>query len=315
MRELYAHMRAALQGDVPVLVLGETGVGKELIARALHASGARRDGPFVAVNCAAIPAELLEAEMFGIAKGVATGVAERQGRFQLARGGTLFLDEIGDMPPPLQAKLLRAVEGGEVQPVGGAPVRLQARVVAATNSDLDGKIEEGRFRRDLYYRIAGFVLHVPPLRERQGDIPALAQSFLRDFTRDTGREAPRVTAEAFRTLCAYPWPGNVRELEHEVRRLACLCPDGEEADVGLLSERVLAVAAEPAAPPSCLRLDAHVDHVERRVIRAALARTRGNRRAASLLLGISRNGLAMKMERLGVRLPEVAEVETAADAC
>src|SRR6185503_8432581 len=162
MQELYEQMRALLRGDVPVLFLGETGVGKEQLARALHASSARGAGPFMAVNCAAIPADLLEAEMFGIGKGVATGVAERRGKFQMAEGGTLLLDEIGDMPLELQAKLLRALQEKEVQPVGGAPVSVDIRVIAATNSDLQRRMEEGRFRRDLFFRIAGFTLHVPP---------------------------------------------------------------------------------------------------------------------------------------------------------
>src|SRR2546425_5399117 len=228
--ELYEEMRALVGGEGPVLLRGETGVGKEHLAHVLHASSARRAGPFVAVNCAAIPAELMEAEMFGIAKGVATGVVERPGKFQLANGGTLFLDEIGDMPLALQAKLLRALQGGEIEPVGGTPVRVDARVVTATNSDLDEKMEQGQFRRDLYYRVAGFVLRVPPLRERREDIPALVQAMLGVFAREIGRPTPPISAAAVRALAAYSWPGNVRELEHEVRRLAYLCPEGEPID-------------------------------------------------------------------------------------
>ena len=298
--DLYEQMRVLVRGDVPVLFLGETGVGKEKLARALHASSLRRGGPFVAVNCAAIPAELLEAEMFGIAKGVATGVSERPGRFQRAHGGTLFLDEIGNMPLALQAKLLRALQGGEIEPVGGVPVRVDARVVTATNSDLDEKMEQGQFRRDLYYRVAGFVLRVPPLRERREDIPGLVQALLSVFAREIGKSTPAITAEARRALTGYAWPGNVRELEHEVRRLAYLCRDGQPVDLGMLSEHVLLPEADAIAPPSSLRLEANVDHLERRLIRAALARTGGMRSAAARLLGISRNGLAMKMERLGL---------------
>src|SRR5207247_3840765 len=158
-----------------VRLRGETGVGKEHLAHVLHASSARHAGPFVAVNCAAIPAELMEAEMFGIAKGVATGVGQRPGKFQLANGGTLCLDEIGDMPLALQAKLLRALQGGEIQPVGGPPVRVDARLITATNSDLDEKIEQGQFRGDLYYRVAGFVLRVPPLLASPEDTPGLVR--------------------------------------------------------------------------------------------------------------------------------------------
>jgi transcriptional regulator with PAS, ATPase and Fis domain len=306
--DLYAEMRALVRASVPLLLVGETGVGKEQLAHVLHASSPRRHGPFVAVNCAAIPAELLESEMFGIAKGVATGVAERPGRFQLADGGTLFLDEIGEMPLPLQAKLLRAVQGGEIQPVGGPPVRIDARLVTATNSDLDAKMERGQFRRDLYYGVAGFVLRVPPLRERRADIPGLVQLLLARFAHEAGRSIPGLTADALRALAAYDWPGNIRELEHEIRRLAYLCPDGQPVDVHVLSERVL-VAGDGAAslPASALDLESNVAHLERRLIRAALARTRGRQAAAARLLGVSRNGLAMKMERLGLGTDSTAD--------
>jgi transcriptional regulator with PAS, ATPase and Fis domain len=302
--ELYEQMRALVQGDVPVLLRGETGVGKEHLAQVLHASSARRAGPFIAVNCAAIPVELMEAEMFGIAKGVATGVVERPGKFQLANGGTLFLDEIGDMPLALQAKLLRALQGGEIQPVGGAPVRVDVRLITATNSDLDEKIELGQFRGDLYYRVAGFVLRVPPLRERRDDIPDLVQAMLCVFGRGIRKSIPGITAEVRRALCGYAWPGNVRELENEVRRLAYLCCDGQTVDARLLSERILASDGEVDTAPSSLRLEANVDHLERRLIRAALLRTGGTRSAAARLLGVSRNGLAMKMDRLGLRTTE-----------
>jgi transcriptional regulator with PAS, ATPase and Fis domain len=298
---LHEQMRSLLTGQAPVLLLGETGVGKELLAQVLHASSPRRGGPFVAVNCAAIPSELMEAEMFGIAKGVATGVAERPGLFQLAKGGTLFLDEIGEMPLALQAKLLRALQGKEIQPVGGAPVRIDTRVVAATNSDLDRKMEQGQFRRDLYYRIAGFVLRVPPLRERREDIPGLVQAFLDAFAREVGKPTPAITPAVMRALAAHSWPGNIRELEHEVRRLVYLCPDGQAIDRGMLCEHILdPQGTEASAPPSSLILEANVDHLERRLIRTALARTGGRRAAAARLLEISRNGLSNKMERLGL---------------
>jgi two-component system response regulator HupR/HoxA len=301
MLDLYRQIRAIARSEVPVLLMGETGVGKELLAQTLHASSARRDGPFVAVNCAAIPAELLEAELFGIGKGVATGVNERPGQFQLARGGTLFLDEIGDMPSALQAKVLRALQGREIQPVGGPPVRFDARVITATNTDLDAQIERGQFRRDLYYRVAGFVLRVPALRERREDIAGLVQALLAVHAREAGKSIPGVTAEAMRALAGYPWPGNVRELDHEMRRLVCLGREGHAAGPELLSERVLVCdGGEPEAAPSSLRIDAHIGHLERRLVRTALLRTGGKRSAAARLLGISRNGLAMKMERLGL---------------
>ena len=299
---LYAQMTPLVQGDLPVLVLGETGVGKECVARILHLSSARRAGPFVAINCAAIPADLLESELFGIGKGVATGVAERAGRFQMAEGGTLFLDEIGEMPPPLQTKLLRALQQKEVQPVGGAPTAVDIRVVAATNSDLQRRMEDGTFRRDLYYRVAGYALRVPPLRERREDLPALVEAFVRAFCRETGKRVRGITVRTLRALQEYDWPGNVRELEHEVRRLVSLCPEGQPFESGMLSPHILAPpAAAPAEEPSLgLSLEAHVERLERRLIREALERSGGNRSEAARLLGISRNGLALKMERLGI---------------
>jgi len=305
MRALYAQMRPLVRGDLPVLLLGETGVGKELLARTLHDSSPRRRGPFVAINCAAIPADLLEAEMFGIGKGVATGVAERRGKFQTAEGGTLLLDEIGDMPPELQVKLLRALQEKEVQPVGGAAATVDIRVIAATNSDLQRRMEEGRFRRDLYFRVAGFALRVPPLRERREDIPALVESFARTFAREHGKPVRGITVKALRTLVGYGWPGNVRELQHEVGRLVALCPQGEAVDSTMVSPHILGALAgdEPAehpAPTDTLDMEKNVDALERRLISQALAQARGNRTRAARLLGISRNGLAIKMERLGL---------------
>jgi DNA-binding NtrC family response regulator len=302
MRSLYGQMRALVQGDLPVLLLGETGVGKEFLARILHDSSPRRKGPFVAINCAAIPADLLEAEMFGIGKGIATGVAERRGKFQMAEGGTLLLDEIGDMPLELQAKLLRALQEKEVQPVGGAPVPVDIRIIAATNSDLHRRMEEGRFRRDLYFRVAGFALHLPPLRERREDVPVLVESFLRAFTGETGKAVRGITVKALRALTEYAWPGNVRELEHEVRRLVYLCPEGQAIDSTMISLPVLADPHEGGSEPALdtLELAKNVKALEGRLIRKALDKAGGNRTQAAKLLRISRNGLAIKMEKLGL---------------
>jgi DNA-binding NtrC family response regulator len=307
MAALHSQMLPLLQGDLPVLVVGETGVGKEYAARIVHASSSRRRGPFVAVNCAAIPPDLLEAEMFGIGKAVATGVAERLGRFQQANGGTLFLDEIGDLPLGLQAKLLRALQEREIQPLGRAPMPVDIRVLAATNRDLLDRVEEGQFRRDLYYRVAGFVLRVPPLRERREDLSDLVGSFVRRFAGETGRSVRGVTARALEVLAAHDWPGNVRELEHEVRRLVYMCPDGQAIESSMLSERVRAGRADRDDEPEAegegsLALEAHLQRVEDRLIRQALRRVGGNRTAAAKLLGISRSGLAIKMARLGISL-------------
>jgi two-component system, NtrC family, response regulator HupR/HoxA len=301
MQKLYAQMAPLVQGDLPVLLVGETGVGKEELAHALHLSSARREGPFVAVNCAAIPADLLEAEMFGIGRGVATGVAARSGKFQSAEGGTLFLDEIGDMPLLLQVKLLRALQGGEIQPVGGTPVAVNVRIVTATNSDLEERMRDGRLRQDLYYRIAGFVLRVPALRERSSDLAALVDGFLADCARETRKSILGISDPALAALARHAWPGNVRELQHEVRRLGYLCPDGGTVEASMLSERVRAgEEAAPAAEPDTLDLGTNVDVLERRLIGRALARANGSRAGAARLLGISRNGLALKMERLGL---------------
>jgi transcriptional regulator with GAF, ATPase, and Fis domain len=305
MRKLYAEMAPLVQGDLPVLLAGETGVGKEQLAHALHLSSARREGPFVAVNCAAIPADLLEAEMFGIGRGVATGVAARPGKFQSAEGGTLFLDEVGDMPLLLQAKLLRALQGGEIQPVGGTAVAVNVRIVTATNSDLEERLRDGRFRQDLYYRIAGFVLHVPALRERPSDLAALVDGFLADSARETRKSIVGIRDDALAALARYPWPGNVRELQHEVRRLGYLCPDGGCVEVPMLSDRIRDGSDEARLPlhpaeTDTLDLRTNVDLLERRLIARALARADGSRAGAARLLGISRNGLALKMERLGL---------------
>jgi transcriptional regulator with GAF, ATPase, and Fis domain len=311
MSRLYAQIQPLAAGELPVLLLGETGVGKEGLARLIHLSSARARGPFVAVNCAAIPAELLEAELFGVAKAAATGVAERKGRFQLAEGGTLFLDEIGEMPPLLQAKLLRALQEKEIQPVGGPIAPVDIRVLAATNSDLLRKMDEGQFRRDLYYRVAGLALRVPPLRERREDIPALVHALLARFATVAGKSIRGVTVKALHALVAYPWPGNVRELEHELRRLVHLCPAQEAIDSTMLSPQILAAPdgshapSETTPPPSPvggdLDLERNVAEMERRLIRKALEEAGGNRTQAAKRLGISRNGLAIKMERLGLK--------------
>jgi DNA-binding NtrC family response regulator len=306
MASLYRQLRAVAESALPVLLRGETGVGKELLAATLHLSSPRAGGPLVTINCAAIPAELLEAELFGIGKGVATGVEGREGRFRLADGGTLFLDEVGEMPPSLQAKLLRALESGEIQPVGRSPVPVDVRVVAATNADLKRRAAAGGFREDLYYRLAGCVVEVPPLRRRPRDVAVLVEHFVRRAVERSGKAVRGVTVEALQRLAVRPWPGNVRELRHEVERLVQLCPDGGAIDSTLVesaapeSERGPAAgeADEAVRRASSLRLADHVEPLERRLIREALRRSGGNRSRAAELLGMSRNGLAYKMRNL-----------------
>jgi transcriptional regulator with AAA-type ATPase domain len=304
-QEVYLELEKVSSGEFPVLVVGETGVGKEHLVRLLHASSNRREGPFVAINCAAIPAELLEAELFGIGKGVATGVQERKGRFQEAEGGVLFLDEIGDMPQPLQAKLLRALEEHTVQPLGGTPERVDVRIVAATNCDLKRRADTGAFRRDLYYRIAGYILRVPPLRERREDLALLLQHFLGRSVKEAGKWVTGVTLKALELMAGYSWPGNIRELEQEVRRMVYACPNGQPIDSLLLSEAIRGVAvdggAESAgAPLPSIALGPRLMEVERELICEALRAADGSQARAARLLGVSRNGLANKLHRLGI---------------
>ncbi len=302
--DVQRQLRHLLHGSLPVLITGETGVGKEHIARILHASSDRRRGPFVAVNCAAIPSELMEAELFGIEKGVATGVMQREGKFRLAHGGVLFLDEIGDMPAHLQSKVLRALQDQLIWPVGGRQATpVDVRVVSSTNRDLAQSMRDGSFRPDLYYRIAGYVLRMPSLRERKDDIPLLAGQFMERFAREAGKSIRGISAKALEALSEAPWPGNVRELENEVRRLVYVCPDGQPITSAMLSPAVISAPGPlPSRPsePAAAGLAGEVEEAERRAIATALAEARGNRSRAARLLGISRNGLALKMKRLGM---------------
>jgi len=305
MQNVYRQLRQLLDGDIPVLITGETGVGKELAAKILHNSSQRRDGPFMAVNCAAIPSELLEAELFGIEMGVATGVGPREGKFQLAHGGAIFLDGIADMPAELQAKLLRTLQEMEVHPLGArAPVPVDVRVVSATNTDLQLRILEGRFRRDLYFWIAGFTLHVPALRQRREDIPLLMEHFLHRYASEVGKPVRGMTVKTLRLMMEAAWPGNVRELEHEARRLVYLCAPNQAIDSGMLSDSVLSPTAVLDATglgeTSDLSIECHVAEVERQLINLALTGTRGNISRAARLLGSSRNGLKNRMARHGI---------------
>ena len=302
MAAVYRELSALCRGDLPVLIVGETGVGKEHLARTLHASSPRRRQPFAAINCSAIPADLLEAELFGIGRGIATGVEARRGRFLDADGGVLFLDEVGEMPLELQPKLLRALEERMITPVGLRPVAIDVRIVAATNADLEEKMAAGRFRPDLFYRLAGYTLKVPPLRRREEDLPALIGHFVRRDSQDGDRRVRGVTVKALRRLVGYPWPGNVRELQHIVRHLVCLCPDGQAIDASQVAE---ALDRSPAPlltdlSSGTVSLEKRLRAVERQLIRQALVETRGNQSQAARLLEISRNGLAKRLKRLGI---------------
>ncbi len=301
--------RAALSSS-PVLLLGETGTGKELLAHGIHAASSRAGGPLVSVNIAAVPDTLLEAEFFGVAPGAFTG-ADRKGRtgkFKLADGGTLFLDEIGDMPLALQAKLLRALQEGEIEPLGSNQVvTFDARVIAATSRDLGALVREGRFREDLYYRLNVLPIRVPPLRERPGDIPALVEVLAEDMTARNGTPPPELEPEAMDLLCGQSWRGNTRELRNVLEQ-AAMRSETQRIGVADVESVLREEGGQPVAPPATARpaagdqrlrpLAEQVAEVERAAIGAALAATGGNKVAAARLLGISR---AKLYERL---LPE-----------
>lgn len=291
-----------------VLILGENGTGKELVARAIHDASSRARGPFIKVNCAAIPRDLVESELFGHERGAFTGAtATRKGKFELAHTGTLFLDEVGDMSAETQAKLLRALETGEAERVGGArPVRFDVRVVAATNKDLGAEITAGRFREDLYYRLSVVPIAVPPLRERQQDVPVIAEHFLAQACADNRRPPIRLTADAIHGLEAYDWPGNIRELRNLMERIAIM------SDATELSGDALA-AYLPEAPirataPGVLGEEARVDPTlrsrlegaERTALLEELGRSGWNVSAAAKNLGIDRASLHRKMKRHGI---------------
>ena len=289
---------------VNVLITGETGAGKELAAKAIHYSSSRARKPFVALNCAALPEPLVESELFGIEKGVATGVQPRMGQFQKADGGTLFLDEIGDLSAAAQAKILRVLQERVLERVGGrSAIPIDVRLIAATNKDLEAEIARGAFREDLYYRIKVIDIHMPPLREMREDIPLLARHFLREYCRDAGREPMQFSPAVIRRLCAAPWPGNVRQLRNEVLRLAA-CAGGnviaeedlEEGPPVLVAPDRTGKAGDTAGPT----LKSAVAELERRMLAEALASTGNNQQQAARLLGLSRQGLINKMKRYGI---------------
>ena len=292
--------------DISVLVLGESGSGKELLARAIHYASPRSSGAFVVENCAAIPDTLLESELFGHKRGAFTGAYEdHPGLFQRAHGGTLFLDEIGETSPAFQVRLLRVLQEGEVRPVGGArPVPVNVRVIAATHRDLEQRVREGLFREDLYYRIAGVSLTVPPLRERAGDIALIAHRLVSDVGAELGRPGVSLSDEALGCLMSYPWPGNIRELRNEIARAVALS-DREVLGASALSSRVLHGAAGrssamPSGLPSAGTLSERLDAIEAVILREALLRHRWNKTRTATELGLSRVGLRSKMARFGL---------------
>ncbi len=327
MQQVRSLIERVARGMAPVMVQGESGTGKELVARALHDVSPRAAQPFIAVNCGAIPEQLLEAEFFGYRKGAFTGAVEdRQGFFQAAQGGTLFLDEIGDLPLAMQSKLLRAIQERSVRQLGTtAELPVNVRIVSATHKDLAAEVQEGRFRQDLYYRLNVIQLRMPPLRERIGDLPVICNVVLARIARDAGvAPPPRLTPDAMAMLAQHGFPGNVRELENLLHRAVTLSSDelitasdlGLGVDIGSDSEwqsldgqATAEVAAVPApAPPGAPALPtdlvAHLDAVERDIIVRALERYRFNRTAAGSSLGLSLRQMRYRMARLGIQVAD-----------
>jgi two-component system nitrogen regulation response regulator GlnG len=318
--EIFKTIGKVAARDVSVLITGESGTGKELVARAIHAASARAEAPFVAVNTAAIPRELLESELFGHERGAFTGaVAARVGRFREAHGGTLFLDEIGDMPVDLQAKLLRVLQSGEVTPVGARDAEIvDVRIVTATHRDLDAAVREGRFREDLLYRLRVVPLHIPPLRERRDDIALLAEHFVARYAEELGTGHRQLAPAALDQLVAFDWPGNVRELENSIKRALVLSSSevlttedfaflaapggavGRAEDLLALIEREVVRALEDGSGDVHRRI---LERVERPLLETVLAHTGGNQIRAAAILGINRNTLHKKIVDLGVSLP------------
>ncbi len=325
-KEVFKTIGKVAPKDVTVLIQGESGTGKEFLARLIHANSPRAGGPFIAVNSAAVPGELMESELFGFEKGAFTGAVEkRAGKFELADEGTLFLDEIGDMPLELQAKLLRALQEREFYRVGGKePVKVDVRIIAATNQDLDKAVEEKRFREDLLYRLNVITITLPPLREREGDVRLLSEYFLEKFQHEMGVERKRLSDRALDALERYHWPGNVRELENVLRRAVLMSPGVvlTEEDIELPKRRKRSGSLEDiitarlrhlvdkTAGSGCQELYSLVmPYMERPLIKLVLEKTRGNQVQAAELLGINRNTLRKKIKELKIRIADFKGTE------
>jgi two-component system, NtrC family, response regulator AtoC len=314
--DLYAVLERVADTPTTVMITGESGTGKELVARALHEHSSRKDKPFIKVNCAAIPKELIESELFGYERGAFTGaVASKPGRFELANGGTLFLDEVGEIPVEMQVKLLRALQESEFERVGGIKtIRVDVRLVAATNRDLKKLLAGGNFREDLFYRLNVVPIRLPALRERTSDIPLLVEHFLRKFNERLKKHVEGVEAEALDALVAYPWPGNIRELENVIERAVLFC-DTQRLRASDLSPEIRGIPAMANVPMPEADLQVALagegglkEHVkvamsrlERELVSRALQQTTGNVTHAARLLKISRKGLQLKMKELGLR--------------
>jgi two-component system, NtrC family, nitrogen regulation response regulator NtrX len=309
MRRVMAQVERVAASETRVCILGETGTGKELVARTIHEKSSRQGGPFVTLNCAAVPAELIESELFGHEKGSFTSAAGRHvGKFEQAEGGTIFLDEIGDMPLAMQAKLLRVLEEGEVERIGGdKPVAVDVRVLVATHRDLEARVREEKFRQDLFHRIYVFPLVLPPLRERREDIPRLVEHFAAQVSAQNGWKPVPFTPEAMEALQTHPWPGNVRELRNMIERLMLLATDGQVdlETVQLALPKIGAGAGSAASSFSSGPLADRVQSFERDVILAELKHRQYNVTLAAKSLGLERSHLYKKAEQLGIDLRSV----------
>ncbi|MBN2800135.1 MAG: sigma-54-dependent Fis family transcriptional regulator [Deltaproteobacteria bacterium] len=307
MLALYQDLQAVADTSATVLIQGQTGTGKELIAHAIHYRSQRAQGAFVRINCAAIPEALLESELFGHEKGSFSGaIRQHIGKFEAADGGTILLDEIGEIHPNVQAKLLRVLENGEFQRVGGRSThQTDVRMIASTNRDLGREVAEGRFREDLYYRLHVITLQLPPLLDREGDIPLLVEHFVEKYARAHGRPVPRVSRASLAALERYPWPGNVRQLQHHIERALILSRGADPLEIPLPHDAPVMSAREPevgALPPRGVSLqDALAEH-ERRILIEALEEAGGVQAQAAKRLGLSRSNLNYRIHRLGIEL-------------
>lgn len=303
--EVARKIRKVAPAKTTVLLLGESGTGKELFARAIHCLSPRKDYPFVPINCAAIPRELLESELFGYERGSFTGAEMRKlGKFELADRGTVFLDEIGEMDPSLQAKIMRVLQEGEIERLGGLkPIKVDVRVIAATNKDIEKAVAEERFREDLYYRLKVFPLRIPPLRERKEDIPLLADFFVKKYCAEMKTPAKSVSAEALEAMMKYPWKGNVRELENEIERAVILC-EGNEITAGHVSlspaskERCMPDVPMTGTLEEATKKAVRLAETER--IRRALSETKGNKSRAAEILSVSYKTMLTKIKEYGI---------------
>lgn len=313
MRRLYPLCERLAAGTIPVVIEGETGTGKEVLAESIHDMGPRASGPFVVFDCTACPPNLLEVELFGHERGAFTGaIGQRKGVFEQAHGGTLFIDEIGELDADLQPKLLRFLESGEIQPLGERPQHVDVRIVAATNARLEELVRAGRFREDLFYRLNVVSLTIPPLRERREEIPTLVNHFLTMHAKQAGKPIPQLTPKALECLSAYEWPGNVRQLTNELKRVVALSEDDELVDVTHLAPNVR--TSTPTLPPThgdrsycSVWLDRPLqqihDDIERAAITRAMERNGNNQVAVAAALGITRKGLYLKRQRLELATP------------